>query len=643
MRFRVLGPLTITGPSGQVPVTGRQRRALLAVLLLHPGRIIGVSTLIDRIWGPHRPKSAVANLRTYVYELRQLLREAGDREDRLVSHSSSYQLNIEPDELDLDQFQLLAAQAREATRSSDHEKAAAFLRSALDLWQGRPLEDMPDLEQNLAADVQALEEQYWSIASDWVDAQLALGHCGSVLPHLRRMVADRPLDEHCWLQLISALRAAGRTADALAAYRQARQLCIDELGVEPGEALQRLQAEILDAGGQPRQEAVTLPAPRSAGADRPARPQVLVTRNTPPTRKPRTTPPLDGPPVPRPTTALPPRPRFLVGRDQEREAVLTLGRAIGERSGSTSSAVTVSLTGATGTGKSALALSLAHDLRQHYPDGHLYLNLDGAGPRPKSLADALAELLVILIGPSNVPAEVPQRTALLRRVLHDRRMLLVLDDAPIADLVLPFLAGTGGSLTIVTSHRRLSVPDFTWHCNLEPLGVGDGIRLLAEMSGRDLLFEDDAAARIVAACDGLPLALRIVANRLVLCPQMSVTELAERMEQDHATLDELAASDTSIRTQLSRRYSTLDPGARRVLHSLAYAPVKVFTETVAGRTAGIPALEASRILVRLVRENLLVPAPGDVDQQRYEIPRLLRLLVREQITADERVGAGTVL
>lgn len=656
MRFCVLGPLTIVGPAGPVPVTGRQRRALIAVLLLHPGRIIGVPTLIDRIWGPHRPKSAIANLRTYVYELRQLLRDAGDRADRLVSHSSSYQLNIDSDELDLEQFRLLAAQGREAIRNGDHHQAAALLRGALDLWQGRPFEDMPELEQNLAADVQALEEQHWTVSSDWVDAQLALGYHGAVLPHLRRMVAERPLDEHCWLQLVSALRAAGRTADALAAYRQARQTCIDEIGVEPGEALQSLQAEILDGGRSRTPELVTLPTPRAANPGRPvpavrrlpgAATTSAVTSNIAQVRQRTVVAPPDRPPlVPtsRSATALPPRPRVVIGRDEELETVLELCRDAASQPLSTASPLTVLLTGATGTGKSTLALAMAHAVRRHYPDGQLYLSLDSSGSRPKSLADALAEVLIILVGPSNVPAEVAQRTALLRRVLNDRRMLLVVDDVPDTESTVPFLTGTGGSLTILTSRLQLSNLDVTWHRNLGPLDTDDGIELLAAMTGRHLPpdGDDGAAARIITHCGGLPLALKTVATRLVLCPQMELTELAERMEGEHAVLDELAATNSSIRKQLRGAYRSLDSGARHTLRRLALAPVRVFTDVTASRAAGLSVPETSRVLVRLVRENLLVSATETADRQRYEIPQLLRVLLREQHHTDENNSVDKV-
>ncbi|MET9251466.1 BTAD domain-containing putative transcriptional regulator [Nonomuraea sp. NPDC003709] len=407
MRFRILGPLSIEGPHGSFAVTGRQRRLLLSVLLLNSGRPIGVTSLIERMWGSNQPKSAVANPRTYAYEVRRLLRQTGDEDGRVESHPSGYELKVGKGELDLEEFRTLATRGRTAANSGDHEESAAILRRALQLWRGRPLEEVPDLEPNLATDVLALEEQYWGVAADWADAEPAVGRHTVVMPHLRRVVAERPLDERGRLQLIAALRAAGQTADALRAYRSVRQICVRELGVEPGESLKRLHAEILTSGAHalpvPAHPSPDGPAPEANDSrpadtpDAPAEPQPQVR----PLRR-RITP-LNGRgsanrPAPVPVTALPPPLRHLVGREHERASVLALCGAGRPHRQSAASPVTVSLTGTAGIGKTALALTLARQLRRYRPDGQIYLGLDSSSARPKSLSDALEELLIILAG-----------------------------------------------------------------------------------------------------------------------------------------------------------------------------------------------------------------------------------------------------
>ncbi|MEO3755853.1 BTAD domain-containing putative transcriptional regulator [Streptomyces sp. B6B3] len=662
MRFRILGPLSIDGPRGSFAVSGRQRRLLLSILLLNPGRAIGVGPLVERMWGAHQPKSAVANLRTYVYELRQLFRQAGDHDGRLISHPHGYELRVAKEELDLDEFRALAARGRSSARSGSREESADHLQRALRLWRGRPLEEFPDLEPNLAADILALEEQYWGVAADWVDAELAVGRHAAVLPHLRQVVAERPLDERGWLQLIAALRAAGRTADALRAYRDVRRICVHELGVEPGESLQRIHAEILASGAHelraPTAPPQAVPAPPAPGGTEPngngrahagGRRQtggtvaVAVgarTRLGPPRPRAASRPEAEpgGPatapvaaPVTTPVTALPPRPAHLVGRERERDSVLALCGTAGLRRPGADVPVTVSLTGTSGIGKTALAVTLAHQLRQHSPDGQIYVSLDNSSGHPKSLSDVLEELLIILVGPDSVPDGDSQRIALLRRVLDARRMLLVLDDVPNAELVRP-LVWSGWAMTIITSRPRLVDLDVTWHCNLEPLSPDEGARLLARAAGRTLLDEDGrAATRIVVACGGLPLGLRIVAGRLVLCPGTSLTQLADQLEEESMILDELAAGDESIRRRLSHEYMSLRSGDRRILTTLACDSSRNFTEAEAIRLTGASPPEVSRILVRLVRENLLTVVAGAAERTRYEVPKLLRAQLREQL------------
>ncbi|MGE5289098.1 MAG: AfsR/SARP family transcriptional regulator [Micromonosporaceae bacterium] len=245
MRFQVLGPLDVLGPEGTIWVTGRRRRALLGVLLLHAGRLLTLPGLVDAIWADNPPRSAIANIRSYACDLRRLLQCAGDSPSRLATHAAGYRLSAGPDELDLLEFQKLVTDGQCALRRGDQHHAADRLGCALGLWRGRALEDLIDLGPAISARLAALEEQRWTVAADWVDARLALGHHHELIPMLWEMVAEHPFWERSRVQLMTALHAAGRTADALAVFREARHITVDELGVEPGPDLQRVHTAIL--------------------------------------------------------------------------------------------------------------------------------------------------------------------------------------------------------------------------------------------------------------------------------------------------------------------------------------------------------------------------------------------------------------
>ncbi len=260
MRFHVLGPLEAVGDLGPVPISGPRRRTLLAILLMDPGRIVTLSALVDGIWSDDPPDSAIANIRTYVHRLRRLLQHAGDSPTRLISHPSGYEIDVDPAELDLLRFRELAEDGHQAVKCGDHRRAVERLGLALSLWRGRPLADLPAVGSAVSARATALEDERWAVAASWVDARLTLGQCDQLIPQLRQMIAERPLCEQTRLQLILALRAAGRTADALSAYREARRTSIEELGVEPGVELQRVHTAILNGQSPVPQRPLVQPA-----------------------------------------------------------------------------------------------------------------------------------------------------------------------------------------------------------------------------------------------------------------------------------------------------------------------------------------------------------------------------------------------
>jgi DNA-binding SARP family transcriptional activator len=253
VEFRVLGPLEVVDDGRIVPLDRRRLRALLAFLLLHANELVTSDRLIDEVWGPDPPKTAGASLQNYVSRLRKAIGT-----EAVVSQPPGYVLRIDPERFDLARFERLTAEARGARPRERAEK----LRAALALWRGPALDDLA-FEPFARDEVGRLEEARLAALEDCIDAELEVGRDGELVRELEELVEEHPLRERFRAQQMRALYRAGRQADALAAYQSAREVLMEELGLEPGEELRRLQQAILrqDASLGPAGEAAVERAP----------------------------------------------------------------------------------------------------------------------------------------------------------------------------------------------------------------------------------------------------------------------------------------------------------------------------------------------------------------------------------------------
>ncbi|HEX6677707.1 MAG TPA: AfsR/SARP family transcriptional regulator, partial [Actinomycetes bacterium] len=246
MRYGILGPLEVIGDAGPLRVAGAKLRALLVLLLLDANRVVSVDRLVEELWGGRPPPRATVTLRSYVSMLRRVLepdRAAGATAEVLAWQPPGYVLRVGPDDLDAARFERLARDGR-AVLPSDPVAADALLGEALALWRGDALADVA-FEPFAQGEVARLGELRLATAEDQVEARLAAGRHAEVVPDLERLLAANPLRERLRGQLMLALYRSGRQADALRAYRDGRDLLVEELGIEPGPALRRLQEEIL--------------------------------------------------------------------------------------------------------------------------------------------------------------------------------------------------------------------------------------------------------------------------------------------------------------------------------------------------------------------------------------------------------------
>jgi DNA-binding SARP family transcriptional activator len=262
--FGVLGPLEVRLDDAEVRVGGPRQRALLGLLLCHANRVVSRDQLIEELLGDQPPAAADRMLRVQVSRLRKALGDGnGNGEPRLLARPPGYLLRVEDGELDLHAFEQQVAAGRQALEDGDPARAARLLREAEAWWRGRPLADL-EFESIARLEVRRLETLRLQVVEDRIDAELAAGRHAPVCPELEQLVAEHPMRERLRGQLMIAPYRCGRQADALQTYRAGRSLLVEELAVEPGPQLRKLQLAVLeqDAALDLRQADLRLLRPR---------------------------------------------------------------------------------------------------------------------------------------------------------------------------------------------------------------------------------------------------------------------------------------------------------------------------------------------------------------------------------------------
>ena len=263
MRFRILGPLEVLSPDGWTAIGAAKWRSLLACLLVRPGQLVPTDNLILELWGDAPPSTANNLVSIYVHQLKKLI---GDTERRtLVYRAPGYMLRVAPGDVDIQRFETLVAEGRDALAAGDPERAAGLLGEALGLWRGPLLADVPPTP--LLETYARRTAELWFVTTELrIEGDLVCGRAAQVVPELRGLVAEYPLRERLWALLMRALEEAGSRAEALETYAQAREVIADELGVDPGSELQRLYAELLAADA---------PSPSASPVAGPRRPRAV--------------------------------------------------------------------------------------------------------------------------------------------------------------------------------------------------------------------------------------------------------------------------------------------------------------------------------------------------------------------------------
>ncbi|KOV91351.1 MULTISPECIES: AfsR/SARP family transcriptional regulator [unclassified Streptomyces] len=612
VRFAVLGPVRVWRGAHELDAGGPQARALLALLLLRAGQPVPVPEIVDVLWGPGPPPTAVNVVRRHVGSLRRLLEPglpARAPGRRLVRGAGGYRLVTDGDDVDLVRFRGLREDARRAVAGGAQGRAVELLGQALTLWAGPVASGIaPEVRERLGAD--GLERERLAALREAADAALRAGVPGMPLARLREAATAHPLDEPLLARLVLALAATGRRAEALATYRNTCRRLAEELGIDPGPELHQAHRTALreTRDGDPAE-----PPPAQAVAARPVVPAQL---------------PHDLP--------------AFTGRHTELAELLDPLARTGEPAGTV---LISALGGMAGVGKTTLAVHWAHRVADRYPDGQLYVDLRGFAPSGAVTdpGEAVRGFLHALGVPlEQVPQSLAAQAALYRSVLAGRRVLVLLDNARDAEQVRPLLPGTPGCLAIVTSRDDLTglvAAHGARSLILRPFDAGQARDFLAGRLGAGrTAAEPRAVDEIVARCAGLPLALACVAARAALRPDFPLAAVAAELREARGSLDAFTRPGTPVDVATVFSWSTraVSPAAARLFRLLALHPGPDVSAATAAALAGLPPRRARSLLGELAAVHLVTePAPG-----RYGLHDLLRAhaddLLAEHHTEAER-------
>ncbi|MFG1807455.1 BTAD domain-containing putative transcriptional regulator [Streptomyces sp. NPDC049040] len=567
-----------------------KQRAVLGVLLVEANRPVSTDQLLDRVWAENSPRRGRETVYNYLSRLRAALHAVDDV--RLARRSGGYLLHIDEQTVDIHRFRQVVAKARTV---HDDQQALELFEQGLRLWRSEPLFGLDTPWANGLR--VTLDDERLAAELDRADTALRCGRHAELVPDLSSRAAQYPLDERVAVQMMLALYRSGRKADALEHYQGLRRRLADELGTDPGQDLQHLHQRILTADP-------SLALPSTAVVLGPE--SVVVPHQLPAAANP------------------------LVGRARE-TAALT---AQVESAAVAGSVVITSVDGTAGIGKTALALHWAHQARDRFPDGQLYVNLRGFDPRAQAMdpAEAVRGFLDALgVVRQHIPPGTQAQIGLYRSLLDGKRILLVLDNARNSQQVRPLLPGSAGAVTVVTSRNRLSglvAVDGAHPISLDLITEKEARQLLDHRLGPGRVAQEPEAVRqIITRCARLPLALTIAATRAAETG-FPLTTLAAELSQAAQRLDVLSADDpaSEVRTVFSWSYTALTPAAARLFRLLGLHPGPDISCAAAAGLAALPAREARGLLAELTRASLLTEhAPG-----RYAHHDLLREYAAEQ-------------
>ncbi|GAB3405646.1 AfsR/SARP family transcriptional regulator [Flindersiella endophytica] len=616
MRLRLLGPPELLSDGRSIDIGGPRNRVVLAVLALNANRTTPIERLIDAVWETSPPATARSQIQICVSALRKLFDRAG-LPWAIRSRQPGYVLEIPPADLDAEEFGRLVALARSQSSAGRRRAAAETLRSALELWRGPALSGVPAAA--VRGDVALLEEHRLVALEERIRLDLDLGRHHELSGELLALVEEHPLRERLHGLLMLALYRSGRQADALSAYRQARDQLTEQVGVEPGAELRALQQAILTRDPSLDPPAEPEPEPEAAPPGRPDAGPPGTTWTTP--------------------RQLPAGLTDFTGREEQLAAIRqALDPELSPEAGSPAAYAVpvVGISGPGGVGKTSLAIRAAHELTHAYPDGQLYVDLRTAGG-DEAPARLLSRFLRALgLTGLAIPDDVDERATTYRSLLAGRRVLVVLDGVTREQQVELLLPGSAGCAVIATSRERLGNLPGLLSIDLDVFDSDAALELIRKVAGPERIdAEPEASAELVRFCDGLPLALRLASARLAGKRHWPVRELVGRLASEVHRLDELSLHGQELRSTIDLSHRELGEQEQRLFRLAAVVPTPDFPAWVAAALLDTDFATGQDKLENLVDAQLLTVVTYADQRPRYRFHDLVRVYASERLAADE--------
>jgi DNA-binding SARP family transcriptional activator len=592
--FRILGPLRVSVDGVELALPAPKLRLLLGVLLIRANRVVPADDLVDILWTDAVPPAGARNtLRTYVMRLRQHLRTSGAV---VRTASDGYALDVPSGSADSIVFHELLARSRAV---DDAPTVWSLLSEALALWRGPVLADIPVLSLR-CNEISRLDAERLEARERRVDAGLTLGRHEELVAELRELAAKNPALERVWAQLMIALYRSGRRTDALHVYTEVYDYLTQELGVDPGSELERVrQAVLIDHP--------SLRTPLSGKASVPAQ--------------------------------LPPE---VINFVERAATVARISELLAPRNPSTAAPI-VALTGPPGTGKTALAVHVAHRLRARFPDGQLFVDLRGHARGPALGTDQVLGRFLRALGmpAEQVPTDEDEQAAAFRSLVAGKRILIMLDNAVQPDQVRSLLPGDPGCAVLLTSRDAmcgLIAGQGASRVQVGGLDPEESSTLLERILGADIVgVEPDAAAELARLCTHLPLALRIAAANLIgERPVLLADQVAQLREGNRlAALAADGDETVTVRAAFDLSYEALAEPAKRAFRLVGVSPGADLTPETLAALADCDRQHARRLLDQLSTANLLhQTVPG-----RYQPYDLIRVYAHERALAEPEDAA----